>query len=110
MRPDTPDTHRAETAAPKMNEAAPVEIASGSLDADDPLLSLIGDTPYRRPDGTVFMPIAAQRVFGFRTVIGERLTVPQTAELPGRVKTNPSTAHMIQSAQDGFRLIEVEDT
>jgi hypothetical protein len=68
----------------------------------DPLLSLIGDTPHRRPDGTVFMPIAAQRVFGLRTVIGERVTVPQSIELPGRIITNPSSAHLIQTAEDGF--------
>jgi hypothetical protein len=95
-----------EVAAVEPAATAPMTVqdqtVSGAQTGDDPLLSLIGDTPYRRSDGTVFMPIAAQRVFGFRTVIGERLTVPQTVELPGRVKTNPSTAHMIQSAQDGF--------
>jgi len=68
----------------------------------DPLLSLIGDTPFRRPDGTVFMPIAAQHVFGLRTVIGERMSVPATVELPGRIVTNPSTARLIQTSQDGF--------
>jgi len=88
--------------------SAPVAPAPvGSEEVSDPLLSLIGDTPHRRPDGTVFMPIAAQRVFGFRTVIGQRVSVPATVELPGRIVTNPSTAHLIQSAQEGF--VEVPD-
>lgn len=69
---------------------------------EDPLLSLTGDTPHRRPDGTVFLPIAAQRVFGLRTVVGERVAVPATVELPGRVITNPNTSHLIQPAQAGF--------
>ena len=79
-------------------------VATLSTEEVDPLLSLIGDTPHRRPDGTVFMPIAAQRVFGLRTVIGERVTVPQSVELPGRIITNPSSAHLIQTSQDGFVL------
>ena len=93
-------------AAPAAVETGPGTTAVGERAApegsDDPLLSLIGDTPHRRPDGTVFMPIAAQRVFGLRTVIGERAMVPATVELPGRIVRDPSTAHLIQSAQDGF--------
>ncbi|MBT5265576.1 MAG: biotin/lipoyl-binding protein [Rhodospirillaceae bacterium] len=73
----------------------------------DPLLSLIGDTPHRRPDGTVFMPIAAQRVFGLRTVLADRLSIPKTSEFPGHVVPNPSTGHLAQLAQEGF--IEVAE-
>ncbi|MEQ9334819.1 efflux RND transporter periplasmic adaptor subunit [Thalassobaculum sp.] len=88
------------TATASAGPAAPVAAVAGEV--SDPLLSLIGDTPFRRPDGTVFMPIAAQHVFGLRTVIGQRAAVPATVELPGRIVTNPSTAHLIQTAQDGF--------
>jgi multidrug efflux pump subunit AcrA (membrane-fusion protein) len=91
------------TAAPAERPArAAVPRAPASTEIADPLLSLIGDTPYRRPDGTVFMPIAAQRVFKLRTVIGQHVAVPATTEMPGRIVTNPSSAHLIQSAQDGF--------
>lgn len=87
-------------AEPRSPVAKPMPQAT--FEVDDPLLSLIGDTPYRRPDGTVFMPIAAQRVFGLRTVIGQHVAVPATTEMPGRIVINPSSAHLIQSAQDGF--------
>ena len=93
------------TAATGTASADPTAQASATAavgEVSDPLLSLIGDTPFRRPDGTVFMPIAAQHVFGLRTVIGQRAAVPATVELPGRIVTNPSTAHLIQTAQDGF--------
>lgn len=110
--PAAPSTRPAARAS--VQPAAPLPVPSDSQpdtrsadvpglpEANDPLLSLIGDTPHRRPDGTVFMPIAAQRVFGLRTVIGQRATVPATVELSGRIVTDPSTAHLIQSAQDGF--------
>lgn len=85
------------------SDAAPAPAAADAdAGSEDPLLSLIGDTPHRRPDGTVFLPIAAQHVFGLRTVIGQRVSVPTTVEMPGRVVTNPSTGHLIQPAQEGF--------
>lgn len=93
------------TSAVPANLEAPARETPATTSADevtDPLLSLIGDTPFRRPDGTVFMPIAAQHVFGLRTMMGRRIVVPATMELPGRIVTNPSSAHLIQTAQDGF--------
>lgn len=99
-----PATMPAEPATPptagKRPQASAVPEASAEV--TDPLLSLVSDTPHRRPDGTVFMPIAAQHVFGLRTVIGRRVAVPATVELPGRIVTNPSSAHLIQSSEEGF--------
>ncbi|MGE0254923.1 MAG: efflux RND transporter periplasmic adaptor subunit [Alphaproteobacteria bacterium] len=96
--PPAPQPAASESSTQAPATAAP-EASAGS---EDPLLSLIGDTPHRRPDGTVFLPIAAQHVFGLRTVIGQRVSVPTTVEMPGRVVTNPSTGHLIQPAQEGF--------
>jgi len=65
------------------------------------LLGLMGDTPQRLFDGAVFLPISTQRVFGLRTVIGERIMVPTTTELPGRIVPNPSSNTLLQVRYDG---------
>ncbi len=66
------------------------------------LLALVSDAPERRPDGSVFLPVISQRIYGLRTVLGERASVPVTVELPGRVIPSPNTAAFVQVAQEGF--------
>lgn len=98
------DDHEAD--APEM--AALALEPSGMLDAAEyspelaALLSLIGDTPHRQLDGTVFLPIAPQRVFGLRTVLGESVSVPVTYELPGRIVIDPGSSTLVQSSNNGF--------
>ncbi len=81
---------------------------SGMADAVDAgpklaaLLALIGDTPHRLLDGTVFLPIVPQRVFGLRTVLGEMVSVPITHELPGRIVIDPASNTLVQVSNDGF--------
>ena len=81
---------------------------SGMVDADKrgpelaALLALIGDTPHRQLDGTVFLPIAAHRVFGLRTVLGEQVSVPVTHELPGRIVIDPGSNTLVQVSNKGF--------
>ena len=81
---------------------------SGMVDAPDAgdnlaaLLALIGDTPHRQLDGTVFMPIVPQRVFGLRTVLAKRVSVPVTHELPGRIVIDPASSTLVQVGNDGF--------
>jgi multidrug efflux pump subunit AcrA (membrane-fusion protein) len=71
------------------------------LDAES-LMALIGDTPHRRLNGTVFLPVAAQRVFGMRTVLGERARVPVVSEFPGRIVQSTASNSFIQVREDGY--------
>jgi multidrug efflux pump subunit AcrA (membrane-fusion protein) len=91
---------------PRKTSLAPT--GSGMVDKKDAgneltaLLSLIGDTPHRMLDGTVFLPIATQRLFGLRTVLGERVSVPVTYELPGRIVVDPASNTLVQVSNNGF--------
>lgn len=91
---DTPDS------VPGTTETA---ADSGFIDSAA-LLSVIGDTPHRQPDGAVFLPIASQRVFGLRSTLAERVEAPVTVELPGRIIVDPNTATVIQAHQRGIIL------
>ena len=64
-------------------------------------IALLQEKPTTNPDGTIFLPIAAQRIFEIRTVVGELSTVPIGAELPGRVIVNPSSSVLVQAAYRG---------
>ncbi|MDG1193700.1 MAG: hypothetical protein P8N03_07465, partial [Arenicellales bacterium] len=64
-------------------------------------LALLREKPTTNPDGTIFLPVAAQRTFEIRTVVGELSTVPLGVELPGRVIANPSSRVLVQAAYRG---------
>ena len=64
-------------------------------------IALLREKPTTNPDGTIFLPVAAQRTFEIRTVVGELSTVPLGAELPGRVIANPSSSVLVQAAYRG---------
>jgi membrane fusion protein, heavy metal efflux system len=86
---------------PPASSAKPTMAPAENLDAES-LMALIGDTPHRRLNGTVFLPVAAQRVFGMRTVLGERARVPVVSEFPGRIVQSPASNSLIQVREDGY--------
>ena len=88
--------------SPKDLKPAPEMIAEVRGSSADSLMALIGDTPHRRLNGTVFLPIAAQRVFGLRTVLGERVRTPVVTEFSGRIVRNPASSSLIQVREDGY--------
>ena len=90
--------------SPEIPEATGFDSASESEGdfAAASILALIGDTPHRQLDGSVFIPISTQWVFGLRTVLGERARAPLTAELPGRIVINPGSATLVQVSNEGF--------
>ena len=83
------------------------ETSAGIADPSPTLLALVGDTPNRRPDGSVFLPITVQRLIGLRTAITRIEPFAATQELAGRVVTDRDVSAMIQATQAG--VIEAVD-
>jgi len=76
--------------------------SSQSTPTDDHLLlALMREKPKMNPDGTIFLPIATQRAFAIRTVVGEITSAPIGIELPGRVVVNPSSSILVQASYPG---------
>ena len=99
------DQAAATETAPEAAPEAALETLDESAFVDSAtLLSVIGDTPHRQSDGSVFLPIASQRVFGLRSTLAERVEAPVTVELPGRIMVDPNTATAIQAHQRGVIL------
>ncbi|HEV7369756.1 efflux RND transporter periplasmic adaptor subunit [Arenibaculum sp.] len=77
-----------------------------SQEADGPemqaVLGMVRDTPHRRPDGSVFLPITTQRLFSMRWQVTRRDTVPVTHEIPGHVITNPASGTLVQATRPGI--------
>lgn len=71
------------------------------------LLALTGDTPTRRADGSVFLPITLQRMVGMRTEITQVGQFAATEEIAGRIVTNRNVGALIQATQAG--VIEPAD-
>jgi RND family efflux transporter MFP subunit len=59
------------------------------------------DLAQRLPDGRVFVPKAAQRIFAVRTIVTESDTHRRTTELPGRVIPDPNASGFVQAAVGG---------
>jgi hypothetical protein len=78
---------------PPQDVVAPVPSAT--------LLALIGDTPTRRPDSSVFVPVTLQRIFGLRTEITKVEQFAATQAIAGRIVTNRDVNSMIQATQTG---------
>lgn len=85
--------------------------AAGTVDADTnpsaTLLALTGDTPTRRADGSVFLPITMQRMVGMRTAITQAGQFAATEEIAGRIVTSRNVGALIQATQAG--VIEAAD-
>ena len=71
------------------------------------LLALTGDTPTRRPGGSVFLPITLQRMVGMRSEITRVEQFAATQEIAGRIVTSRDVGAMIQATQAG--VIEAVD-
>ena len=65
------------------------------------LLALASDTPNRRPDGTVFLPIAIQHLIGLRTEITKVGQFSTAVQIPGRIATSRDVGALIQATQLG---------
>ncbi len=97
-------------------QAGAVQAGAGQSAAADPgadlnpsatLLALTGDTPTRRADGSVFLPITLQRMIGMRTEITQVEQVAATQEVAGRIVTSRNVGALIQATQSG--VIEAVD-
>lgn len=55
----------------------------------------------RLPDGSLFVPKAAQRQLGIRTVLAEVKDLSATVELNGRVIADPNASGRVQASQPG---------
>jgi hypothetical protein len=82
-------------------------VESADLNPSPTLLALTGDTPTRRPDGSVFLPITLQRVIGMQTAITKVDRFAATQEIAGRIVTDRDVGTMIQATQAG--VIEAVD-
>ncbi|NQW01110.1 MAG: efflux RND transporter periplasmic adaptor subunit [Rhodospirillales bacterium] len=103
-----PATEQSSSEPIRENETKMAALSAVAPEADnaslsyESLLGLMGDTPQRRLDGSVFLPITTQRVFGLRTVVGDRIRMPSTVELPGRIVPNPGSHTLLQVKYDGI--------
>ncbi len=57
--------------------------------------------PSRLSDGSVFVPMPAQRAIGLRTQVGAATTVPLSYELAGTVVADPSASGLVQAPVAG---------
>lgn len=98
--PIAPTPAPTEPAVPASADAA----AAGPPEAWQPsaeLLGLTGDTPARRPDGSVFLPMPLQRLMGLRTQITSVEEVTPSLAIPGRVVSSRDVATLVQAKQGG---------
>jgi cobalt-zinc-cadmium efflux system membrane fusion protein len=105
--PPTPAAVR--RVALEINSAEPSAASSNRADTNPSttLLALTGDTPTRRADGSVFLPITMQRMVGMRTEITQSGEFAATEEIAGRIVTNRNVGALIQATQAG--VIEPAD-
>ena len=60
-----------------------------------------GNSPARRPDGTIFLPKPSQRLLEVRTRRLEPATQRRSARLTGRIVANPTFSGVVQSTIQG---------
>lgn len=82
---------------------APSAIAHGGEDHGDTPHATAGDPnqPSRQADGSVFVPKAAQRIWGIRTEPATAAAWPVSVELNGHVVADPTFSGRVQSSQAG---------
>jgi hypothetical protein len=87
----------------ELNSDAPAATSTTGADTNPSatLLALTGDTPTRRADGSVFLPITMQRMVGMRTAITQVGQFAATEEIAGRIVTNRNVGALIQATQAG---------
>src|SRR5262245_5934235 len=55
-----------------------------------------GNSPYRRPDGTLFVPKPTQRLLEIRTRVARVESRPRTVRFHGRIVPNPNRSGVVQ--------------
>lgn len=68
---------------------------------DAPPAAAAADTLARLPDGSVQVPMLAQRRLGLRTVLAQETQAAATIELPGRVLMDPNAGGRVQALSGG---------
>jgi cobalt-zinc-cadmium efflux system membrane fusion protein len=82
-----------------------VKVATEATTIEDMTAVSLGaarDTPRREVDGTVFLPVSSQRLFGMRTTITSVQSLPMTYDIPGRIVTNAATGTMVTAMNNGI--------
>jgi cobalt-zinc-cadmium efflux system membrane fusion protein len=101
----------APAAAPLPAAVAPADVTTAeSADRNLPspaLLALARDTPTRLPDGSIFLPMAIQRLIGLRTEISRVEPLAASSEIAGRIVSSRDVAAIVQPVQTG--VIEAAD-
>lgn len=82
---------------------APLEVQAHEGHKDEPRASatIVGEAPQRLADGSVFVPKAAQRALGLRTVRAAHGEFAPAVELSGRVAADPNAGGRVQAAFAG---------
>jgi RND family efflux transporter MFP subunit len=60
-----------------------------------------GNSPQRRPDGTLFVPKPTQRLLEIRTRVATMESRPRTVRFHGRIVPNPNRSGVVQSTLQG---------
>jgi RND family efflux transporter MFP subunit len=60
-----------------------------------------GNSPQRRPDGTIFLPKPSQRLLEVRTAVLKEQKLARTVRLAGRVAANPNFSGVVQATVAG---------
>jgi RND family efflux transporter MFP subunit len=60
-----------------------------------------GNSPYRRPDGTLFVPKPTQRLLEIRTRVAAVESRPRAVRFHGRIVPNPNRSGVVQSTLQG---------
>lgn len=79
----------------------PAALAGEGHDHGDAPAAANSNGPQRLPDGRVFLPKAAQRQIGVRTVVAEEKELPRAMELSGKVVMNPNAGGKVQPTMAG---------
>jgi cobalt-zinc-cadmium efflux system membrane fusion protein len=80
---------------------APVVRADEGHDHGDSPMSAAGGGPKRQADGSLFLPKAAQRQLGVRTLPIEQGELPRALELSGKVVMDPNAGGKVQAIVAG---------
>ncbi len=87
-------------ALPWLSAATPLWAGEGH-DHGDSGSAASANGPQRQPDGSVFLPKAAQRQLGIRTLLTVQADLPRTVELAGKVMMDPNAGGKVQPTVAG---------
>ena len=73
----------------------------GGEHLDAPGTAVSSSGPARLPDGSVFVPMASQRIMEIRTRIAPETETAATVELPGKVVLDPNASGRVQPVHGG---------